>query len=745
MGKPATEMQRQKSGKAELEAMIAEFEHASEALPPDEHALHFWMQRVRDLRSRTLASGEAGRNKLLLKIRAFRMRIWAMRIDRRQYRVQRAELGFSSPSESIWEQAPTQLSNQRRSTLSLAIASSWLKVHEHDRAISHPKPKPAAHTLEPKEAANPLGAPSSLPPRNEPALDTVNDDAAKKHRRPNRRAPAAALPTTQATSIPLRKSVHSIRLDPISAVVGRLARPGSFNEAREIALDWLRNKRFKISRDAPESFELEGPSMGDRVVTTGLNNVWAMQAETADTTWTGRRWRVELVLVDAAPTPAVSVTLTAISLASQPVPTPSVPALVSKLIDGIGLLDVEAGEILSASAINVDTPEVLQRLLASLQSPHRRRPAIVLSTYLKNSGTATLLNPDALAKRLRGIAKVYVLSRNMTWALTDALSKRFAVAGACVRLFRPGFTPDDDPGRHPSWTPDVLTTFGMDLNALSSLFEREATDSSLRALEQEDNIPPFDRVREAVLRMQIKEARHQAATTDAAGQPDATRLTALQTALNDETTLREMFEEDNETLRQEIHRLRQERDDFIEERDDWHAREYYLTNRIKALDLIITSQEQGIAPTFPDNWDEIEEWCAANLGDGVAVTPKAIRSARDSLFENIPFCYDVLRFLAETYVPSRRGALDGGGLALESEKARLGIDISPVGRAAETHRSKETYSTTYKGVRVNLDMHIKGSNDRDPRKGFRLYFHWHEETRRVIVGWFPGHLDNGLS
>lgn len=744
MAKEAAEARSRMSCKAELEEVIEEFERASEALPPDEHALHSWMQRARDLRSRALASNEAGRNKLLLKIRAFRMRIWAMRADRRQYRAQRAELGLSSPSESIWEQAPTQLTHQRRHKLSLAIASSWQQGSAQP-PISRRRPKTLRPTSKQEEDLAAIALTNTSLPHGKSAPEALNKIIPKKERFHSRNPSATyGQGAPSAFGQPYNTS-RSIRFDPISAVVGRLARPGSFEEAREIALDWLRRKRFKIAKSISENFELSGPAKGDHVVATGLGNVWAMQAETADTSIEGRRWRVELVLVDATPTPAVSITLTAVSLANQSAPTPSVPALVSKLIDGIGLLDVEAGEILSASPIEVDTPDVLQRLLTSLHSPLRRRPAIVLSTYLKSGKRATLLDPEALAKRLRGIAKVYVLSRGMTWALTDALSKRFSVAGARVRLFRPGFTSDDDPNRHPLWAPDVLAAYGMDLNALSNLFEREAADSSLRALEQEDNIPPFDRVREAVLRMQIKEARRQASAIDMGDRAEAARLMALQTALDDETKLREMFEEDNEAHRQEISRLREERGDFIEEKDSWRAREYFLENRIGELEKIAATHENLGHQSFPDNWEHLEEWCSANLGDCVAVTPKAIRAARDSLFENIPFCYDVLRFLADTYVPSRCGTLVRGVMALESEKARLGIDISPVGRAAEAHRSKETYSTTYRGIRVNLDMHVKGSSGRDPRKGFRLYFHWHEETQHVIVGWFPSHLDNDLS
>jgi len=724
------------SFKVELDGLVAEFERASEALPPDEHTLRQWTQRARDLYSRVDASGEPGRNKLLQKIKAFRMRVWIMRTDRRRYREQREELGLAS--HDVWRQVPTLLAQSKRHKLAEAIEAAWQQPDLKSRSAQREGATSAKPPLD--TPANDLSHPlAEVEGNDQPApmgvAECVITDSVEVTTRPeSRRSQRERLPTLPPLVLPSR----STRLDPIMAIVGRLARVGSFDEAREIACQWLRKKHFKVAKPFPDNFELEGPIKGHRAMAVGLQGIWAMQAETADTTMEGRRWRVELVLVDAQPTPAVGVTLTAISPANQPAPGPSVPALVSQLIDGIGLLDTEAGELLSARPIQVNTPDMLQRLLHSLQSTKRHRPAIVLSTYNKGSRRATLLDPDGLAKRLRGIAKVYVLSREMIWALTDALSKRFAVSGASVRLFRPGFTPDDDPSRHPIWGPSTLNAQGLDLAGLSALFEREAADASLRALEQEDVIPPFDRVREKVLRMQIEEARRQAAPTSAGDELSAVRVGALQAALNDETKLREMYEEDNETQRQELQRLR-------DERDGLRAREYHFEGRIDALQKRLRELEENWAPTFPGTWDNLEEWCEQHLGNCVAVTAKAIRAARDSAFENVPFCYEVLLFLTETYVPSRRGTLEGGGEQLEAEKTRLGIDISPVGRAAETHRSKETYSTTYKGTRVNLDMHVKGSNDRDPRKVFRLYFGWHEESQRVIVGWFPSHLDNAMT
>lgn len=737
MSKPELVGESGISPKVELERLVTEFEEASEALPPDEHALRQWMLRARDLYMRVDRSYASNRNKLLQKIKAFRTRVWIMRTDRRQYRAKREELGLASHQESMLGQVPTQLAHQKRHKLSQAIGAAW--QHVETKLASAQVSSPLAVSA-PVQGGSVAADAARSPSEMARAIDKSRPTGALKPAKSRmlRRERLPALPQQSST-------IHSTRLDPISAIVGRLARPGSFDEARAITSLWLRKKGFKVPHPLPDNFELEGPVKGHHAMAVGIPGIWAMQAETADTSIEGRRWRVEIVLVDAPPTPAVAVTLTAISAANQSAPAPSVPILVSQLIERIGLLDTEAGEMLSARPVQVDTTEALQRLLRSLQSSRRHRPAIVLSTYLKEGRTASLLDPEMLAKRLRGIAKVYVLSREMAWALTDALSKRFAVAGACARLFRPGFTPDDDSGRHPAWKPDALRAQGLDLAGLSRLFEREAANASLRALEQEDVIQTFDRVREKVLRKQIELARRQVLAASMGDELSEARATALQAALNDETTLREMYEEENEAQRQDLQRLRGQQDTFHAEQEAWRAREYHFQDRIASLQRRLIELGASEAPKFPDNWNELEDWCEEHLKECVSVTPKAIRAARDSLFENVPFCYEVLLFLAETYVPSRRGTLEGGGEQLEAAKARLGIDISPVGRGVVERRSKDSYSTNYKSERIYLDMHIKDGNDRDPRKVFRLYFGWHDEDQRVVVGWFPSHLDNGLT
>ena len=57
----------------------------------------------------------------------------------------------------------------------------------------------------------------------------------------------------------------------------------------------------------------------------------------------------------------------------------------------------------------------------------------------------------------------------------------------------------------------------------------------------------------------------------------------------------------------------------------------------------------------------------------------------------------------------------------------------------------DLYSVQYGGARRSLDRHLKGSDSRDRRYGFRLYFFWDDESQIVVVGWLPSHLDNRAS
>ena len=84
--------------------------------------------------------------------------------------------------------------------------------------------------------------------------------------------------------------------------------------------------------------------------------------------------------------------------------------------------------------------------------------------------------------------------------------------------------------------------------------------------------------------------------------------------------------------------------------------------------------------------------------------------------------------------------------AFDQRIAELGLENSPC--FAQDNKAKQfggAYFVRYQESSRELDWHLKGSNNRDGRLGFRLYYFWDAETARVVVGYLPGHLKNDIT
>lgn len=729
-----------------LRTLERELDRGSIAGPPSDEALVRWQRQAETLRDGLEIATVQGRHRLLRAALRFLDDLEDMRQRKARYlaRKEPARAPAFAKEVSGWAAGPDEMPRQALAASIhaglnlLPQAEGVLKPGAVDATsppVDQSTPAIDASPVAPATGGDQVGKPEPLA-AVERAVAAADEPTVPVR---DERATSSSRPDEPALSAPAARM--SRRSDPIIAVAGRLARAGSFNDARDIALNWLRKKGFKVPMAHTDGFELR-TSKGHTATSVSLpeKGVWALQAETVDSEFKCRRWRVEMVLLDVDPTPAVSVTLTAISPGGSPEPPTSVPQLVTRLVDGIGLHDASDGTALNAGPTWIRDQQSLQYALESLRSTRRTRPVVVLSTYRKDDQSKQLLDPLGLSSKLGGLAQVFVLERDMAWPFNEAVGRDAAVAGASVRMFRPGFNPGDVSGRHPLWSPTELTAQGLDLSGLSHALLREAAYLSLRALEREDAIPAFDRVRDMVHRRQIAEAREKAELASRQRVSDDD-VVSLRAALESETELRRLFEEDNAKLEVDLVSAKTERSKLQDEMDTLRGRVLHLEGRVQELLQQLRESQGPGEPSFPDSWDDLEGWCDAHLTGRVVLTKKALRSAKSSRYLDIPFAYRVLWFLAEQYVPARRN----GGEEFKGGLAELGLDLSPVGRSASDHRSRETYSTDYKQERVNLDWHVKGSNDRDPRYGFRIYFHWHVRDQCMVVGSLPEHLDNVLT
>ena len=727
-----------------LLALERELERSSVVRPPADEALDRWQQQAEDLRVKLVAETLPGRNRLVRIAERFLGELQDVRERKARYiqRRERRVVPLSDPDRSVaWLDLP---GGHARSSLAAGVREGLQSaaVSVTSRTLEHSK-RAAESPIGDKVSELPAALGSKPDSANQPAVQpAVGIPASVPTKKESQRVALHSPPPDPVDGLPFAQRPRlSWRLDPIVAVVGRLARPDSFSEAHAIALKWLRGRGLQPPRESGQDFEIQA-TRGHTATAVSLpeRGVWALKAETADPELSGRRWRVEMVLVDTTPTPAVSITLTASSPAGAPEPPTSIPRLVTDLSQKIGLIDTHHGVLFGEGPLRVDDADGLESVLALLAEPNRTRPVLVLSTYRKDGQLKQILDPDGTSAKLAGLAQVVVLSRDMVWPFNEVVGRDFAVRGASMRLYRPGFSPEDDPGRHPYWSPIELVAQGWTLRQLSDELLREAAYLSLRALEREDAILAFDRVREMVLERRIEEAR-QKALQSAIQRADQSDSAWLKEQLESETSLRVYVEQKNSKLQQELSQEKQKNQQILDERDLLSGKVRYLESRVQQLQTQARESRVQVEPEYPDTWDDLDDWCYEHLAGRVILTPKAVRSAKDSSFADIPFVYRVLWCLAEHYVPGRRN----GSEDYKLELAALGLDDSKVGNASKSHRSKSTYETDFGEERLPLDMHITGSNSRDRRYGFRLYYHWHEGNQCMVVGSLPEHLPNALS
>ncbi|WP_143703935.1 MULTISPECIES: hypothetical protein [Luteimonas] len=726
-----------------LRKLEQEFDRVSYAKPPTDEHLSKWESQANLCLKTANSSKSAEMPRVARQALRFLDQIEKMKARKAAYIIRR-RTATSSSHFLHYTESTASLEQHTQSPLSASIKLSLENSNSDQDSEKESKDK---FSLSDKEISEDTTAfHESITPFEISTSEATSERAHAAYsgrtpvtrRESNFRSPLANGAAREVKETLSRK--HSWQVTPIIAVEGRLARENSFNSAREVALSWLRKKGFDVKSVQHDSFEAKSRFGHTTSVVNAIEHgLWAMQTETLDKSTPGRRWRVEMVLLDATPTPAITITLTAISPQDTGEPSTSIPGLVSDIVREIGILDVDEGAVFGSEPTIIDDHKSLQVVISSIKSSKRSRPLVVISTYTKNGLSKNLLRPSDLSRKLSGLAKVVVLSREMAWPFNELVSRKFAVAGAAIRMFRPDFSSDDEPGRHPIWSPTELTEQGFGLNALTGQLLRESAYSSLRALEREDAIPSFERVREMTLRRQIEQAREK--VRDASKRAtESTSIDAVKNELLEEKKYIELLEEDNSSLQSERDILISELSALRDQQDRMRARIHYLDSRVFSLEAQIREEGGPSEPTFPENWDDLDEWCADNLRDRVILTGKALRAARNSVFDDIPLAYRTLWLLSEYYVPAR---INGG--EFRSEFAKLGLEISPVGNAVEDRRYSGAYQTPYKHETVKLDQHVKGKDNVDPRHGFRVYFHWHERDNCAIVGWLPSHLTNSLS
>lgn len=551
-------------------------------------------------------------------------------------------------------------------------------------------------------------------------------------------APRPASPPTSAPRVLGTMSVVATVAGTLGHLDPTLSPSDTAEVARHAVLAWLRSdKGLPLPDPLDDVFQIDLPDA--TVLTDAVPGLWTLRYDDRDRAVPGRTWRTEVVIGTTPERAFASMRLVRVSPSPEDTSSTSasIPRLVSRVAARIGLSD--AGVPLRADPWVIASEDGIEALMRLLLDPARLQPVLVV-TSRDPSWIGVAAESGALAAKLHGFAHLVVVHPSMTFTLSRELGRPLSVFGDACRLYRPGFTADDDAHSNPLFLRRGDTP---PRPLVSRIVQTAATLAPSRVTEEE--VPTFAFARALMARSR------QAPPSPAQSFPSVERVQVLEQSILALTAERDTWQQsygeldamarsredelllDRESLREEIARLR--------------SQNFHLRAQNDQLRVTI-ARKAGAEPTpvtYPDTWDVLETWAADVLGDDVVLSNKAVRAARKSPFQNIPLAYQALHLLKDWYLPMR---LDRTPETVEAFAARcreLALEISDTGQAVDDRRFKESYRVTWMGRTYKLDQHVSGSSSRDRSLQFRLYFAFDQEQGTIIVGAFPEHMENSLT
>lgn len=378
----------------------------------------------------------------------------------------------------------------------------------------------------------------------------------------------------------------------------------------------------------------------------------------------------------------------------------------------------------------VDSEDDAAEFLDFLRASHRRHPIVAFSLPEDSHDPGdTAVDVRQFLRRTVGYVHTAIVTPTASLILTDELGKEFSVYRQAVRTYYPDFDSlQDVSSDHPVATVPRIALWDQnnDTTFIDFLVNQSLRITRTRK-ELEQDFPPFQQIK----RFAAEESREDARVS---GQSDAELLAFADAAI----AAARKEASDNLELLQEAER---EREDAISRAREIQASYAAIQLRVDYLQERLASVEAK-PDSLPDTLEGLEIWARDNLSGAIELHDRALKAASRSDFQNVELVYNALLLMRDYYVPMRRqGGIDLKN-AFEQRLAVLGLENSKC--FAQKNKAQSfggEYFVKYQGDRRELDWHLKGSNSRDGRLSFRMYYFWDDDTSRVVVGYLPGHLE----
>lgn len=504
---------------------------------------------------------------------------------------------------------------------------------------------------------------------------------------------------------------------------------------RQVVLKWMENKAGrKLPSGAWDGATFDLDEIGaQRAEAVGFEDrIWAARVDDADKQVPQRTWATEAAIGRSEGTVLFGVRLFCVSRTSNPPFSRSIPGFVK---GALAAAPLELDGRLVSSEPWVVGPDDVPSLVALLCSEWRTSPVCVFSLPEGEEDPSTTTIPvGPFLSRTLGASHTVVLTGPATYRLTDHLGKEFSVFQGAVRSYNPGFRPEESqPSDHPLAMAARIEEWSDGPAGFVRMLVNEVLRRSVSERNLERELPSYNSVRQRVRRVELQALQEGKAT-------DSDRLHKAM--------------EESAALREEVDEWRGLCEDSEEERKVAEGTVAELQRQMLAMrarNQHLQAALEAVGPgekveELPRDLGELGKWAEQHLAGDVFLHNRALRAAKKSPFEDVRFVYRVLLFLRDRYVPMKRfGGGDGRRAAYLEGLHALGLEEAACFSTENAGAHGDTYFVDYQGRRRQLEMHLKGTNNRDPRYGFRLYFFWDDETEQVVVGSLPNHLETAIS
>ncbi|MDI1452188.1 hypothetical protein [Polyangium sp. 6x1] len=312
------------------------------------------------------------------------------------------------------------------------------------------------------------------------------------------------------------------------------ARKAEGDRIRKVIEAWLRSKGAASVERAGTYAAVDGSDASYRVTTASDGDrSWTM-FELTEVTKEGRRFVTTVSVTVGNKHVVVFVTMevgSVSTLITRIDVDPRCPKVVRELLEQPGPWHHGASRLRVLSVVSGF--DAGQSLAQEIQNVSRTIPFVVVSTI---AGQTALPKLDAkLASDLAGVANVYTVDEDASWALTDTLRKPFSCYGGAVRVYWPRLSSQDEPYRHQLWTAARLQGLEDDEQFALDRIRRQVRTVIMRAS-----------AASVVRPVEIDDIRGAAARAEYA------TLKANANSLDDFKALADSYAADNDTLRRDL-------------------------------------------------------------------------------------------------------------------------------------------------------------------------------------------------